>query len=195
MMRSNRDIPKRAAEHVCLEYPMNYSRNKEEDPNVQDLQIPEELLAYADQEAPCVIEYRQSIAPMVQPEPEGPTQGATPQIDESAQGPIGLGEQGQSSGGADRGEQRENEMERGIEGEGGALDQPIESESESKSASETSGSSDDERTESDNQDDDDSDDNHGADFDQVYEGDLVENIERLSAETGSKEKEDPSQNV
>ena len=86
-------------------------------------------------------------------------------------------------------------MERGIEGEGGALDQPIESESESKSASETSGSSDDERTKSDNQDDDDSYDNHGANFNPIYEGGLVENYERLNAETGSKEKEDPSQTV
>ncbi|KAJ9552532.1 hypothetical protein OSB04_016577 [Centaurea solstitialis] len=37
-----------------------------------------ELLAYADQNVACVIEYRASFAPMVQPEPEGPTQGVIP---------------------------------------------------------------------------------------------------------------------
>ena len=64
MMRANRDLPKREFEPVCPEYPMNYLRNKDEDPNVQPLQIPEALLAYADQDAPSVREYRQNIAPM-----------------------------------------------------------------------------------------------------------------------------------
>ena len=35
-----------------------------------------DLLAYADQQAPCVIEYRSLHALMVQPEPEGPTHSA-----------------------------------------------------------------------------------------------------------------------
>mgnify|MGYP003331047672 CR=1 FL=1 len=70
MMRANKDIPKRESKPVCLEYPMNYLRNEDEDANVQTLQIPDILLSYADQDAPSVREYRQSIAPMVHPEPE-----------------------------------------------------------------------------------------------------------------------------
>ncbi|KAJ9557513.1 hypothetical protein OSB04_012127 [Centaurea solstitialis] len=37
-----------------------------------------ELLDYADQNVACVIAYRASFPPMVQPEPEGPTQGVIP---------------------------------------------------------------------------------------------------------------------
>ncbi|KAJ9557014.1 hypothetical protein OSB04_011628 [Centaurea solstitialis] len=82
-----------------------------------EVQLFNELLAYADQEVQCVREYRLQFAPMVQPEPAGPSQGATRRSE-------GLVSRDQRSRDLGQGEQREN-TERGI---GGDLpDQPAHS--------------------------------------------------------------------
>nr|GEV69118.1 hypothetical protein [Tanacetum cinerariifolium] len=71
------DIPRRPNEPTIVDFQMKYLRRDCGNSNVQDMRIPDELLAYADQTALCVIEYRNSSPPMIQLEPKGSTHGAT----------------------------------------------------------------------------------------------------------------------
>ncbi|KAJ9566625.1 hypothetical protein OSB04_002591 [Centaurea solstitialis] len=76
-MERNPDIPRRSdAEKVKIHDMQSIRYPKQEFP--PEVPLFSELLAYADQNVACVIEYRASFAPMVQPEPEGPTQGVIP---------------------------------------------------------------------------------------------------------------------
>ncbi|KAJ9565585.1 hypothetical protein OSB04_001551 [Centaurea solstitialis] len=76
-MQRNPDIPRRSdAEKVKIHDMQSIRYPKRE--FAPEVPLFSELLAYADQNVACVIEYRASFAPMVQPEPEGPTQGVIP---------------------------------------------------------------------------------------------------------------------
>ncbi|KAJ9553320.1 hypothetical protein OSB04_017365 [Centaurea solstitialis] len=76
-MERNLAIPRRSdAEKVKIHDMQSIRYPKQEFP--PEVPLFSELLAYADQNVACVIEYRASFAPMVQPEPEGPTQGVIP---------------------------------------------------------------------------------------------------------------------
>ncbi|KAJ9565619.1 hypothetical protein OSB04_001585 [Centaurea solstitialis] len=76
-MQRNPDIPRRSdAEKVKIHDMQSIRYPKQE--FAPEVPLFSELLAYADQNVACVIEYRASFAPMVQPEPEGPTQGVIP---------------------------------------------------------------------------------------------------------------------
>ncbi|KAJ9538282.1 hypothetical protein OSB04_031015 [Centaurea solstitialis] len=76
-MQRNPDIPRRSdAEKVKIHDMQSIRYPKRE--YAPEVPLFSELLAYANQNVACVIEYRASFAPMVQPEPEGPTQGVIP---------------------------------------------------------------------------------------------------------------------
>ncbi|KAJ9541772.1 hypothetical protein OSB04_028278 [Centaurea solstitialis] len=73
-MQRNPDIPSRSdAEKVKIHDLQSIRYPKRE--YAPEVPLFSELLAYADQNVACLIEYRASFVPMVQPEPEGPTQG------------------------------------------------------------------------------------------------------------------------
>ncbi|GJV68585.1 hypothetical protein Tco_1484094 [Tanacetum coccineum] len=76
-MRRYKDIPRRPNDPTIVDFQMKYLRRDCGNSNVQEMRIPDELLAYADHTALSVIEYRNSSPPMIQPEPKGSTQGAT----------------------------------------------------------------------------------------------------------------------
>ncbi|KAJ9556657.1 hypothetical protein OSB04_011271 [Centaurea solstitialis] len=75
-MHHNPDIPRRSDAEKVKIHDMQSIRypKKVYAPEV----LFSELLDYADQNVACVIAYRASFPPMVQPEPEGPTQGVIP---------------------------------------------------------------------------------------------------------------------
>ncbi|KAJ9546376.1 hypothetical protein OSB04_018919 [Centaurea solstitialis] len=76
-MQRNPKIPRRSdAEKVKIHDMQSIRYPKRE--YAPEVPLFSELLAYADQNVACVIEYRASFAPMVQPEPVGPTQGVIP---------------------------------------------------------------------------------------------------------------------
>ncbi|KAJ9567766.1 LOW QUALITY PROTEIN: hypothetical protein OSB04_003732 [Centaurea solstitialis] len=100
-MRQNPDIPRRSDAEKSIRYP-----KKAFPPEVQ---LFSELLDYADQNVACVIAYRARFPPMVQPEPEGPTQGV---IVPSGEGIV---HRYQRSRGLGKGVLREN-TERGTDG-------------------------------------------------------------------------------
>ncbi|GJT47315.1 hypothetical protein Tco_0956030 [Tanacetum coccineum] len=77
IMRRYKDIPIRPNDPTIVHFQMKYLRRDCGNSNVQEMRILDELLAYADQTTLCVIEYRNSSPPMIQPEPKGSTQGAT----------------------------------------------------------------------------------------------------------------------
>ncbi|KAJ9536108.1 LOW QUALITY PROTEIN: hypothetical protein OSB04_un000718 [Centaurea solstitialis] len=73
-MRQNQDIPRRSdAEKVKIFDMQSIRYPKKAFP--PEVPLFSELLDYADQNVACVIAYRARFPPMVQPEPEGPTQG------------------------------------------------------------------------------------------------------------------------
>ncbi|KAJ9544189.1 hypothetical protein OSB04_023896 [Centaurea solstitialis] len=73
-MERNPSIPRRAnLEMVKIHDMQSIWYPKQEFP--PEVPLFSELLAYADQNVDCVLEYRARFAPMVQPEPVGPTQG------------------------------------------------------------------------------------------------------------------------
>ncbi|KAJ9552231.1 hypothetical protein OSB04_016276 [Centaurea solstitialis] len=73
-MRQNQDIPRRSdAEKVKIHDMQSIRYPKKAFP--PEVPLFSELLAYADQNVACVRGYRARFPPMVQPEPEGPTQG------------------------------------------------------------------------------------------------------------------------
>ncbi|KAJ9542486.1 hypothetical protein OSB04_028992 [Centaurea solstitialis] len=73
-MERNPSIPRRAhAEMVKIHDMQSIRYPKQKFP--PEVPLFSELLAYADQNVDCVREYRNRFAPMVQPEPAGPTQG------------------------------------------------------------------------------------------------------------------------
>ncbi|KAJ9544768.1 hypothetical protein OSB04_024475 [Centaurea solstitialis] len=76
-MRQNPDIPRRSDAEKVKIHDMQSIRYPKK---VYAPEVPlfSELLAYADQNVACVREYRSRFPPMVQPEPEGPTQGVIP---------------------------------------------------------------------------------------------------------------------
>ncbi|KAJ9538026.1 hypothetical protein OSB04_030759 [Centaurea solstitialis] len=76
-MRQNPDIPRRADAEKVKIHDMQSIRYPKK---VYAPEVPlfSELLDYADQNVACVREYRSRFPPMVQPEPEGPTQGVIP---------------------------------------------------------------------------------------------------------------------
>ncbi|GKB96257.1 hypothetical protein Tco_0982394 [Tanacetum coccineum] len=76
MMRRYKDIPRRPNDPTIVDFQMKYLRRDCGNSNVQEMRIPDELLAYADQSALCVIEYRNSSPLMIEPEPKGSTMGA-----------------------------------------------------------------------------------------------------------------------
>ncbi|GJX66744.1 hypothetical protein Tco_0301087 [Tanacetum coccineum] len=77
MMRRYKDIPRRPNDPIIVDFQMKYLRRDCGNSNVQEMRIPDELLAYADQTALCIIEYRNSSQPLIQPKPKGSTPGAT----------------------------------------------------------------------------------------------------------------------
>ncbi|KAJ9546661.1 hypothetical protein OSB04_019204 [Centaurea solstitialis] len=112
-MQRNPDIPRRAdAEKVKIHDMQSIRYPKRE--FAPEVPLFSELLAYADQNVACVIEYRASFAPMVQPEPEGPTQGVIPRSE-------GIVSRDQRSRDLGQGVLREN-TERGA---GGAHSDPL----------------------------------------------------------------------
>ncbi|KAJ9561513.1 hypothetical protein OSB04_006673 [Centaurea solstitialis] len=73
-MRQNQDIPRRSnAEKVKIHDMQSIRYPKKTIP--PEVPLISELLTYADQNVACVRAYRARFPPMVQPEPEGPTQG------------------------------------------------------------------------------------------------------------------------
>ncbi|KAJ9556343.1 hypothetical protein OSB04_010957 [Centaurea solstitialis] len=115
-MEQNPEIPRRLNSVKVKIFPFQSVRYP---PTVFDHEVPlfAELLAYADQGAKSVREYRQKHASMVQPEPAGPSQGAILRSE-------GLVIRDQRSRDPGQGVQREN-TERGL---GGDLpDQPAHS--------------------------------------------------------------------
>ncbi|KAJ9539168.1 hypothetical protein OSB04_031901 [Centaurea solstitialis] len=73
-MRQNQDIPRRSdAEKVKIHDMLSIRYPKKTFP--PEVPLFSELLDYADQNVACVRAYRARFPPMVQPEPEGPTQG------------------------------------------------------------------------------------------------------------------------
>ncbi|KAJ9566173.1 hypothetical protein OSB04_002139 [Centaurea solstitialis] len=73
-MRQNQDIPRRSdAEKVKIHDMQSIRYPKKAFP--PEVPLFSELLEYADQNVACVRAYRARFPPMVQPEPEGPTQG------------------------------------------------------------------------------------------------------------------------
>ncbi|KAJ9561687.1 hypothetical protein OSB04_006847 [Centaurea solstitialis] len=76
-MQRNPDIPRRSDAEKVKIHDMQSIRYPKK---VYAPEVPlfSELLDYADQNVACVIEYRASFPPMVQPEPEGSTQGVIP---------------------------------------------------------------------------------------------------------------------
>ncbi|KAJ9561421.1 hypothetical protein OSB04_006581 [Centaurea solstitialis] len=73
-MRQNPDIPRRSdAEKVKIHDMQSIRYPKKA--FAPEVPLFSELLDYADQNVACVIAYRARFPPMVQPEPEGPTQG------------------------------------------------------------------------------------------------------------------------
>ncbi|KAJ9544546.1 hypothetical protein OSB04_024253 [Centaurea solstitialis] len=76
-MRQNPDIPRRSDAEKVKIHDMQSIRYPKK---VYAPEVPlfSELLDYADQNVACVIAYRARFPPMVQPEPEGPTQGVIP---------------------------------------------------------------------------------------------------------------------
>ncbi|KAJ9544362.1 hypothetical protein OSB04_024069 [Centaurea solstitialis] len=73
-MRQNQDIPHRSdAEKVKIHDMQSIRYPKKAFP--PEVPLFSELLEYADQNVACVRAYRARFPPMVQPEPEGPTQG------------------------------------------------------------------------------------------------------------------------
>ncbi|KAJ9566395.1 hypothetical protein OSB04_002361 [Centaurea solstitialis] len=76
-MQRNPDIPRRSDAEKVKIHDMQSIRYPKK---VYAPEVPlfSELLDYADQNVACVIAYRASFPPMVQPEPEGPTQGVIP---------------------------------------------------------------------------------------------------------------------
>ncbi|KAJ9544088.1 hypothetical protein OSB04_023795 [Centaurea solstitialis] len=106
-MQRNSDILRRSdAEKVKIHDMQSIRYPKRE--YAPEVPLFSELLAYADQNVACVIEYRASFAPMVQPEPEGPTQGVIPRSE-------GLVRRDQRSRDLGQGVMREN-TERGAGG-------------------------------------------------------------------------------
>ncbi|KAJ9561389.1 hypothetical protein OSB04_006549 [Centaurea solstitialis] len=106
-MQRNPDIPRRSdAEKVKIHDMQSIRYPKRE--YAPEVPLFSELLAYADQNVACVIEYKASFAPMVQPEPEGPTQGVIPRSE-------GLVRRDQRSRDLGQGVTREN-TERGTGG-------------------------------------------------------------------------------
>ncbi|GJU20239.1 hypothetical protein Tco_1153581 [Tanacetum coccineum] len=77
MMRRYKDIPRRPNDPTIVDFQMKYLRRDCGNSSVQEMRIPDELLAYADQTALCIIEYRNSSQPLIQPKPKGSTPGAT----------------------------------------------------------------------------------------------------------------------
>ncbi|KAJ9547142.1 hypothetical protein OSB04_019685 [Centaurea solstitialis] len=76
-MHHNPDIPRRSdAEKVKIHDMQSIRYPKKA--FAPEVPLFSELLDYADQNVACVIAYRASFPPMVQPEPEGPTQGVIP---------------------------------------------------------------------------------------------------------------------
>ncbi|KAJ9548445.1 hypothetical protein OSB04_020988 [Centaurea solstitialis] len=76
-MRQNPDIPRRSDAEKVKIHDMQSIRYPKK---VYAPEVPlfSGLLDYADQNVACVIAYRSRFPPMVQPEPEGPTQGVIP---------------------------------------------------------------------------------------------------------------------
>ncbi|KAJ9544703.1 hypothetical protein OSB04_024410 [Centaurea solstitialis] len=76
-MQHNPDVPRRSdAEKVKIHDMQSIRYPKQV--YASEVLLFSELLDYADQNVACVIAYRASFPPMVQPEPEGPTQGVIP---------------------------------------------------------------------------------------------------------------------
>ncbi|PWA99167.1 hypothetical protein CTI12_AA010950 [Artemisia annua] len=70
IMRDHKEIPRRPNDPSIADFQMKYLRRDCGDSNVQEMRIPDELLAYADQTTHSVIEYRNSLRPNLQPKPE-----------------------------------------------------------------------------------------------------------------------------
>ncbi|KAJ9542402.1 hypothetical protein OSB04_028908 [Centaurea solstitialis] len=111
-MEQNPKIPRRLSSVKVKSVPFQSIRYP---PTVFPQEVPQfnELLAYVDQEVQCVREYRAQFAPMVQPEPAGPSQGAIRRSE-------GLDTRDQRSLDPGQGEPREN-TERGLGGVTGSL--------------------------------------------------------------------------
>ncbi|GJU06427.1 hypothetical protein Tco_1122857 [Tanacetum coccineum] len=78
IMRRYKDIPRRPNDPTIADFQMKYLRRDCGNSNVQEVRIPDELLAYADQTALMFVVYKELYKPlMIQPEPKGSTQGAT----------------------------------------------------------------------------------------------------------------------
>ncbi|KAJ9553022.1 hypothetical protein OSB04_017067 [Centaurea solstitialis] len=73
-MRQNPDIPRRSDAEKVKIHDMQSIRYPKKT-FAPEVPLFSELLDYADQNVACVIAYRARFPPMVQPEPEGPTQG------------------------------------------------------------------------------------------------------------------------
>lgn len=113
-MNRNAEIPRRESATLGPVSYMYYLKYPNED-FLLERHLLGDLLSYADQSAPSVIEYIRSNALMVPPVPVGPSQRAIPRGE-------GLELRDHDQGGHDQGEPRENENERGIGSDGDMTD-------------------------------------------------------------------------